>query len=126
MNIAQIKLIARAVAEQCIRNNTDLEDLHSGITPSSEKGDYSDVYIVSPFGNIEWKKLFRISDEEMRSLMLRIEENLTIILGFLFEAIGKGKVNIMGKDFTIKDMLEKYKKTYEKGVSWDKNGYGEF
>jgi len=41
--MAQIKLIARAVVEQCIRNNTDLEDLRSGITPSSKKGDYSDV-----------------------------------------------------------------------------------
>lgn len=37
MNMAQVKLIDRAVAEQCIRNNTDLEDLHSGITPSSKK-----------------------------------------------------------------------------------------
>ena len=82
MNMAQIKLIARAVAEQCIRNNTDLEDLHSGITPSSKKGDYSDVYVVSPYGQIEWKKLSRISDEEMRSLMLSIEENLIGMLGF--------------------------------------------
>ena len=126
MNIAQIKLIARAVAEQCIRNNTDLEDLHSGITPSSKKGDYSDVYVVSPYRQIEWKKLSRISDKEMRSLMLSIEENLIIMLDFLFKAVEKGKVNVMGRDFTMKDMLEKYKKTYEKGVSWDKNGYGGF
>ena len=58
--------------------------------------------------------------------MLRIEENLTIMLGFLFETVEKGKINVMGKDFTMKDMLEKYKKTYKKGVSWDKKGYGEF
>lgn len=126
MNMAQIKLIARAVAEQCIRNNTGLEDLHSGITPSSKKGDYSDVYVISPYGQVEWKKLSRISDEEMRSLMLSIEENLISMLGFLFEMAEKGKVNVMGKDFTMKDTLEKYKKTYIKGVSWDKKDYGEF
>ena len=126
MNMAQIKLIARAVVEKCIRNNTDLEDLHSGITPSSKKDDYSDVYVVSPYGQIEWKKLSRISDEEMRSLMLSIEENLIGMLGFLFIAVEKGKVNIMGRDFTMKDMVEKYKKTYKKGVSWDKKGHGGF
>ena len=126
MNMAQIKLIARAVVEQCIRNNTDLEDLHSGITPSSKKGDHSDVYVVSPYGQIEWKKLSRISDEEMRSLMLGIEENLIIMLDFLFQAVEKGKVNVMGRDFTMKDMVEKYKKTYKKGVSWDKKGHGEY
>ena len=114
MNMAQIKLIARAAVEQCIRNNTDLEELHSGITPASKKGDYSDVYVVSPYGQIDWGKLSRISDEEMRSLMLSIEENLIGMLGFLFIAVEKGKVNIMGKDFTIKNMLEKYKKTYKK------------
>lgn len=58
--------------------------------------------------------------------MLQIERNLIITLGFLFEALEKGKVDIMGRVFTIEDMFEKYKKTYEKGVSWDKNGYGGF
>ena len=45
------------------------------------------------------------------------------MLGFLFIAVEKGKVNIMGRDFTMKDMVEKYKKTYKKGVSWDKKVY---
>ena len=81
---------------------------------------------VSPYGQIEWKKLSRISDEEMRSLMLSIEENLIGMLGFLFIAVEKGKVNIMVRDFTMKDMVEKYKKTYKKGVSWDKKGHGEY
>ena len=58
MNMAQIKLIARAVAEQCIWNNTDLEDLHSGITPSSKKGDYSDVYVVMSLWTDRMEKAF--------------------------------------------------------------------
>lgn len=72
------------------------------------------------------EKLSRISDEEMRSLMLSIEENLISMLGFLFEVVEKGKVNVMGKDFTMKYILGKYKKTYIKGVSWNKKDYGEF
>ena len=99
MDIAQIKLISRAIAHQCIRNNTDLEDLHG---------------------------LSKISDEEIRSLMLGIEKNLINMLDFLFEVVEKGKVNINGRDFTIKDILEQFKKTYKKGVSWDKKGYGGF
>lgn len=58
--------------------------------------------------------------------MLQVERNLVIMLGFLFEALKKDKVDIIGRVFTIEDMVEKYKKTYEKGVSWDKNGYGDF
>jgi len=53
-----------------------LEELHSGITPSSETGDYSDVYVVTPFGKIEWNKLSRISDKEMRVLMLEIQKKI--------------------------------------------------
>lgn len=49
MNIDQVKLIVRVVAEQCIRNNTDLENLHG---------------------------LSNISNKEMRSLMMGIEKTL--------------------------------------------------
>lgn len=33
------------------------------------------------------------------------------MLGFLFEVAEKGKVNINGKDFTMRDILEQFKKT---------------
>jgi hypothetical protein len=35
-------LLAKSIAALCVRN-TFLEDLHSGTTPSSKSGDYSDV-----------------------------------------------------------------------------------
>lgn len=57
-----------------VRNNTDLEELHAGITPSPKTGDYSDVKVITPYGEIEWNRLSRISDKEMRSLMLSIEQ----------------------------------------------------
>lgn len=63
--------LAKIITLNCVRN-TFLEDLHSGITPSSEIGDYSDVKVITPYGEIEWNKLSRISDEEMKKLMIEI------------------------------------------------------
>ena len=45
--------------------NTFLEKLHEGITPSSEAGDYSDVKVVTPYGEIPWRNVSLISDREM-------------------------------------------------------------
>jgi hypothetical protein len=52
--------------------NTFLEDLHAGTTPSSKTGDYSDVKVVTPYGEIPWSKLSRLSDTEMKRLMMEI------------------------------------------------------
>jgi len=41
------KRLAKYLAQQCFRN-TMLEDLHAGITPSSQTGDYTDVVVQSP------------------------------------------------------------------------------
>jgi len=60
--------LAKAITALCVRN-TFLEDLHSGLIPASKAGDYSDVRVVTPCGEIPWQKLSRISDEEMKRLM---------------------------------------------------------
>jgi hypothetical protein len=60
--------LAKAITAICVRNGF-LEDLHSGITPSSKCGDYSDVKVVTPYGEIPWEDVSRISDEEMKRLM---------------------------------------------------------
>src|SRR6185295_4725252 len=59
--------VATMLAFHCVRNSS-LEDLHAGIFPSSQTGDYTDVKVVSPYGEIAWNRLGRISDEEMRRL----------------------------------------------------------
>jgi hypothetical protein len=61
-------VLAKAITAMCVRNGF-LEDLHSGVTPSSKSGDYSDVNVVTPFGKIPWAEVSRISDEEMKRLM---------------------------------------------------------
>lgn len=65
------KRLAKFMALQCFRN-TKLEDLHAGIAPSSDVGDYSDVKVVSPLGDIPWSRLSRFNDDEMRDLMIEV------------------------------------------------------
>ena len=66
-----MKRLAKYLAQQCFRN-TMLEDLHAGITPNSQTGDYTDVVVRSPYGEIPWPRLSRLSDEEMKALMIDV------------------------------------------------------
>ena len=106
------KLIARFIALHAVRNS-ELENLHAGKSPSSKKGDYSDVKVVSPFGEIEWKNVSRISDKEMRKLMLEVENGIYKVL----ETISKLEKKA-GSKKAFEKMLEEalFGKT---GVSWD-------
>ena len=78
--LQELQGLAKLLAVMGVRNNTELEDLHCGMTPSSETGDFSDVKVVSPYREIEWNRLSRLDDEEMRSLMLSIERALEMAL----------------------------------------------
>ena len=60
--------LAQALVLHCFRN-TFLEDLHAGFHPDTATGDYTDVKVVSPYGEIPWNRFGRISDAEMRILM---------------------------------------------------------
>jgi hypothetical protein len=71
--------LAKALAVTCVRN-TFLEDLHVGISPSSQAGDHSDVTVVTPYGEIPWKNLSRISDEEMKLLMKEVVNKIFTVL----------------------------------------------
>ncbi len=72
-------LLARSIAALCVRN-TFLEDLHAGVTPSSQTGDMSDVKVVTPYGDIPWSGVSRLSDEEMKRLMKEIVDKLYTFL----------------------------------------------
>jgi hypothetical protein len=75
----QAERLAKCLALLCVRN-TFLEDLHAGISPSSKTGDYSDVKVVSPYGEIPWSKLSRLSDDEMRQLMKEVVNKIYTVL----------------------------------------------
>lgn len=74
-----VETMAKKIVLNCVRN-TQLEDLHAGITPSSKTGDYTDVKVVSPYGEIPWNNLSRISDDEMKALMIEIVNNVYTVL----------------------------------------------
>jgi ligand-binding SRPBCC domain-containing protein len=77
------KRLAKVMALRCFRN-TKLEDLHAGTFPSSEAGDYSDVQVVSPFGEIPWKSLSRFDDKEMKTLLIDVVDHCHRFLWELF------------------------------------------
>lgn len=62
--------LTQALVLQCFRN--PLEHLHGGDFPSTRTGDYSDVKVVTPDGEIPWNSLQRISDDEMRDLIMEV------------------------------------------------------
>lgn len=81
------KRLAKAMARDCFRN-TKLEDYHRGTFPDSNTGDYSDVKVVSPYGEIAWNKLGRLSDEEMKALMIDVVNHCYDFLTVLCSPFG--------------------------------------
>ena len=79
------KRLAKYLAQHCFRN-TMLEDLHAGITPSSQTGDYTDVVVRSPYGEVPWLRLSRLSDEEMKALMIDVVNKTYRALTLLFDS----------------------------------------
>jgi ligand-binding SRPBCC domain-containing protein len=78
------KRLAKLMALECFRN-TKLEDLHAGIYPSSQSGDYSDVKVVTPYGEISWERLGRFSDDEMKVLMIDVVDRCYEFLSELLD-----------------------------------------
>lgn len=82
--------IALALVERCVRN-TSLENLHAGTVPDSLTGDYSDVKVVTPFGEIPWPQVSRISDTEMKALMIEIVNKVFTFVTHLEDLVSLGE-----------------------------------
>jgi hypothetical protein len=78
------KRLAKLMALECFRNSK-LEDLHAGISPNSQSGDYSDVKVVTPYGEISWQRLGRFSDDEMKVLMIDVVDRCYEFLSELLD-----------------------------------------
>jgi hypothetical protein len=78
------KRLAKLMALECFRNSR-LEDLHAGIYPDSQCGDYSDVKVVTPYGEIAWERLGRFSDDEMKLLMVDVVDRCYDFLSELLD-----------------------------------------
>ena len=91
----QAKRLAKSIAMACVRN-TSIEDLHAGKVACSETGDYSDVRVVTPHGEIPWKELSRISDDEMKRLMKEVVNKIYTVLASLDNAEFMAALNKWG------------------------------
>jgi len=79
MNEEIAKRLALGVAVLCVRN-TCIEDIHAGVEPHSQAGDFSDVKVVTPDGEIPWNRLSRIRNDEMRAFMKQVVDRLYTVL----------------------------------------------
>jgi hypothetical protein len=73
------KRLALGMAVLCVRN-TCIEDIHAGIEPHSQAGDFSDARVVTPDGEIPWNVLSRISNDEMREFMKQVVDRIYTVL----------------------------------------------
>jgi len=78
------KRLAKCRVHRCFRNSV-LEDLHAGTAPDSKSGDYSDVAVVTPFGEIPWPRLSRFDDGEMKTLMTDVVQRTYEFIRELFD-----------------------------------------
>jgi len=59
-----------------------------GLHLSSEGGDFSDVKVVSPYGEIPWNDISRLNDEEMKRSLIDVVNRCYDFLRFLFNDSG--------------------------------------
>ncbi|MGB4557361.1 MAG: hypothetical protein WBI20_01425 [Burkholderiaceae bacterium] len=85
--------LAKHIALRCFRNSL-LEDLHAGKVPDSQTGDFSDVVVKTPYGEIPWKEISRFNDDEMKALMLDVTNRVYRLVQDLFDADRGGELII--------------------------------
>jgi hypothetical protein len=78
------KRLAKDIALHGFRNTAVLENLHSGKIPISEAGDYSDVKVITPDGEIPWSELSRFDNSEMKAMMIDVVNHCDQLLAILF------------------------------------------
>jgi hypothetical protein len=76
------KRLAKLMALRCFRN-TYLEELHAGIVPQTKTGDFADVRVVDSEREIPWARLSRLSDPEMKGLMIEVVDHCYDFLSML-------------------------------------------
>lgn len=96
--------LAKYMVEQCFRNS-ELEDLHAGTTPRSNTGDYSDVVVRTPFGEIPWRELSRFGDREMKALMTDVVNRTYRFINRLFSEETGGEILIR---LAVRDPLPRW------------------
>ena len=73
--------LAKSIVLHAFRN-TILETIHAGRGVTSRTGRYDDVKVVTPDGEIPWNDVSHISDEQMRTLMIKAVNTVYTMLSF--------------------------------------------
>lgn len=74
------KEMAKSITAACVRRG-ELERLHCGITPVTRTGDFSDVKVIDANGReIPWNEVSRVSQAEMKSLMIGVVNRIYTFL----------------------------------------------
>ena len=67
---------AMTMAMMCFRN-TMLEDIHAGLTPVTQTGDFSDVMVIdADERKIPWPEVSHFGDDTMQDLMKQVVNRL--------------------------------------------------
>ena len=75
-----------------------LENLHSGEVPVSKAGDYSDVKVITPHGEIPWSDLSRFDNREMKAMMIDVVNRCDQVLAILFSTpVGDKLIEELGR-----------------------------
>jgi hypothetical protein len=83
--------LAKHIALRCFRNSI-LEDYHTGKVPDSKSGDYTDVVVHTPYGEIPWNNLSRFNNDEMKMLMIDVVNHTYHFIQELFDDERGGKL----------------------------------
>ena len=76
--------LAKYLVLKCFRNSA-LEDLHTGMVPDTKTGDYTDIVVHTPFGQIPWNELSRFDNSEMKALMVDVVNKTYHLIQELFD-----------------------------------------
>jgi len=98
----QLQSLSLVIAVTCVRN-TVIEDYHAGRSPQSKTGDYSDVKVVTPFGEIPWTEVSRLTDPEMKDFNIQVSNRIYTLLQVLmnpkFEADRDDMMACIGRSY---------------------------
>lgn len=82
MQLGAIGRVAKMIVSRCVRY-TSIEQIHAGKEVRSQTGDYSDVKVVTPFGEIPWNEVERITQDEMKRFTKEVVNKMyTVLINF--------------------------------------------
>lgn len=71
--------LAKGIALNCVRN-TSIERIHAGRVPEKADPNCTNLFVTDGVSMIPWNEASRITDEEMKELMIEITNKIFTVL----------------------------------------------